>query len=89
MKNNFNKIINKLISFFRLIFINDRYAQNVNAGVSINESSGKRLSLASGMYFNGKREGYFRTYNRAGKLVFIEKYKEGKLISTKHINQFI
>ena len=89
MKNNFNKIINKLISFFRLIFINDRYAQNVNAGESINESSGKRLSLASGMYFNGKREGYFRTYNRAGKLVFIEKYKEGKLISTKHINQFI
>ena len=53
------------------------------------EYRGKRLFLASGMYFNGKKQGYFRTYNRAGELVFIEKYKNGQLISNKHINDFI
>ena len=41
------------------------------------------------MYFIGKKQGYFRTYNRAGELVFIEKYREGKLVSTKHINEYL
>ena len=50
---------------------------------------GKRLFLTSGMYFNGKKQGYFRTYNRAGEVVLIEKYREGKLVSTKHINEYL
>ena len=53
------------------------------------EHKGKRLFLASGMYFNGKKQGYFRTYNRAGEVVLIEKYREGKLISTKHIHEYL
>ena len=89
MKNILNEIVAKLISIFRLLFINHSYDEHINLGTSIYEPSGKRLFLASGMYFNGKKQGYFRTYNRAGKLVFIEKYKNGKLVSTKHINDFI
>ena len=79
MKKQLKKILYKFIAWFRL---------TVNKPKLI-EYRGKRLFLASGLYFNGKKQGYFRTYNRAGELVFIEKYREGKLVSTKHINEYL
>ena len=79
MKKILKNIIYKFIAWLRL---------TINKPKLI-EYKGKRLFLASGMYFNGKKQGYFRTYNRAGEVVLIEKYREGKLISTKHINKYL
>ena len=79
MKKYFINILNKFITWYRI---------NIQKQKLIGYQS-KRLFLASGMYFNGKKQGYFRTYNRAGEVVLIEKYKEGRLISTKHINEYL
>ena len=79
MKKYLKNILNKFIAWYRV---------NVQKQKLIGYQS-KRLFLASGMYFNGKKQGYFRTYNRAGEVVLIEKYREGKLVSTKHINEYL
>ena len=79
MKKHLRKILNTFITWYRI---------NVQKQKLIGYQ-GKRLFLASGMYFNGKKQGYFRTYNRAGEIVLIEKYREGKLVSTKHINEYL
>ena len=79
MKNHLKNILIKFVAWYRV---------NVQKQKLIGYQS-KRLFVASGMYFKGKKQGYFRTYNRAGELVFIEKYREGKLVSTKHINEYL
>ena len=66
-----NYLIKKIIAWFRLIIHKPKLIKY----------KGKRLFLASGMYFNGKKQGFFRVYNKKGDLVKIEQYKKGNLVS--------